>query len=225
MVGCSALDVLNVRSQSPEERTEDPAPRLVGDMAASYGMFPIRIDGLSIVTGLSGTGGDPAPSPQRAAMLEEMHTRGVKNPNEMFASKEIALVAVSGVLRPGIRKGDRFDIELRTAGRSDAASIRGGYLLETRMKQMAALGGQMREGHPLATAEGPVMIDPAGEGKKDHVMLTRGRVLGGGETRLLESASNAVRRASDIGYSMAGSVKAAASKPRIVLSDAEFDKY
>ncbi len=109
-----------------------------------------------------------------------MQTRGVTEPNSILASGNTSLVMVQGVLRPGIQKGDNFDIEVRVPGQSETTSLRGGYLLETRMAEMAVLGGQIHEGKLLAKAEGPVMVDPLADPKTDRVSACRGRVLGGG---------------------------------------------
>ena len=45
---------------------------------------------------------------------------------------------------------------------------------------MAVLGEQIREGHVLGIAEGPVLVDPSADPKKDPALATRGRILGGG---------------------------------------------
>lgn len=179
--GCSSWNPMSVRSQSPDESASKAEPaRLVGDLAVPYGMFPLQVEAVGLVVGLQGTGSDPAPSPQRAALLDEMQTRGVKNPNQVLASTNSAMVMVRGVLRPGIQKGDHFDVEVRIESRSDTTSLRGGNLLETRLKQMAVLDNQFHEGHLLALAKGPVMVDPGAKGKDARVVLGRGMVLGGG---------------------------------------------
>ncbi len=178
--GCTLLEKPTVRSQSPED---DPAvnARLVGDMAVPTGMHAVRVEAIGLVTGLAGTGSDPGPSPQRAVLIDEMKARGVHNPNALLASKNVSLVLVQAWLRPGIQKGDRFDVELRVPNRSETKSLRGGYLLETRLKEMAALpDGMIHTGHEWGIAQGPVLVDPAADGSKDLVSATRGRVLAGG---------------------------------------------
>ncbi len=171
-----------MRSESPELELEpeEPTVRLVGDLAVPTSMHYVRVEAVGLVTGLKGTGSDPGPSPQRAALLEEMQARGVANPNAVLASGDVSLVLVTGILRPGVQKGDRFDIEIRVPSQSETASLRGGYLLETRLTEMAVLGNQVRHGNLLALAKGPVMIDPTADPKKDRVLACRGRVLGGG---------------------------------------------
>jgi len=178
--GCSCWNVLAVRSQSPDEPADRSQPKLIGDMAVPYGMYPVQVEAVGLVTGLRGTGGDPPPSPYRAALLGDMQRRGVEKPNAWLASKDTAMVLVRGVLRPGIQKGDRFDVELRIPSRSETSSLRGGHLLEARLRELAVLNNQIHDGHLLALAEGPVLVDPMADPRSDAVLLGRGRVLGGG---------------------------------------------
>ena len=102
-IGCSGL---SMRSQSPEEPTIVQAEqrKLIGDVAVPFGMFPIRIEAIGLVTGLPGTGSDPPVSPERSKLLSEMQQRGVQNPNQVLASPTTDLVLVRGYLRPGIQK-------------------------------------------------------------------------------------------------------------------------
>ena len=181
LAGCSCWNVLDVRSQSPDEAESGRSETtLVGDLAAPFGMHPIRVEAVALVNGLHGTGSDPAPSPQRAVLVGDMQRRSVEKPNQVLRDPNTALVLVTGVLRPGIQKGARFDLEIRIPSRSETTSLRGGYLLETRLKQMAVLNNQFHEGHLLALGQGSVLIDPGAEGKTDRVSLGRGRILGGG---------------------------------------------
>ncbi|HEX7377593.1 MAG TPA: flagellar basal body P-ring protein FlgI [Pirellulales bacterium] len=178
--GCSALPPI-LRSQSPED-AEDPAAniKLIGDFALAVGGFPLTVEAVGLVTGLPGTGSDPPNSTHRAALLEEMEKRGVVYPNQVLASKDTEMVLVRGYLRPGIQKGDHFDVELRVPTRSECESLRSGWLMETRLRQFADVKTQVLEGRVLALAQGAVLVDPSAEGERDKLKLTRGRVLSGG---------------------------------------------
>ena len=113
------------------------------------------VEAVGLVTGLHGTGSDPGPSPQRAALLEEMQARDVANPNAVLASGNVSLVLIQGYLRPGIQKGDRFDIEVRVPSQSETTSLRGGYLLETRLAEMAVLDdNQLHHGNAAGAGQG-----------------------------------------------------------------------
>jgi flagellar basal body P-ring protein FlgI len=179
--GCSWFNGLTMRSQSPDEpEPEQTHAKLVGDLAVPTGMHSVRIEAVGLVTGLHGTGSDPSPSPQRGILLDEMQARGVTNPNTVLTSGDVSLVLLQGILRPGVQKGDRFDIEVRVPSQSETTSLRGGYLLETRLTETAVLSNQIHRGNLLALAQGAVMVDPTADPKKDHILACRGRILGGG---------------------------------------------
>jgi hypothetical protein len=180
--GCSPLDVLPTHWRNlGEEASAEKPTQLVGELTVPFGMFPVRVEAVTLVTGLQGTGSDPPPSPQRAMLLDEMKARGVANPNALLASKNTSLVVVRGVLPPGIQKGDHFDVEIHIPSRSETTSLRGGWLMETRLTELAALpDNRIHSGRLLALAEGPVMVDPSASAKSDRAAFGRGRVLGGG---------------------------------------------
>lgn len=182
LTGCTGLAV---RSQSPEDPIETLGSqvKLVGDLAVPFGMNYISIESVGLVTGLPGTGSDPSPSPQRASLLAEMQTRGVQNPHKLLASPNTEMVMVRGFLRPGIQKGDKFDIEVRVMGKSECQSLRDGWLMESRLRELAVLGNQVREGSMMAMAEGPILVDPSAS-SDDKVLHCRGRVLGGGTSQV-----------------------------------------
>jgi flagellar basal body P-ring protein FlgI len=182
LAGCSALSTPTPHAQPVEETdAAKSSTNLVGDIARPYGLLPVAVEAVALVTGLNGTGSDPAPCPQRSALLEEMQSRGVHNPGALLTSKNTSMVLVHGVLPPGVQKGDHFDVEIRIPARSDTTSLRGGYLLEADLREMAVLDdNRVHRGKPLGLAQGPVMVDPAADAKNDRVALGRGRVLGGG---------------------------------------------
>ncbi|MGD9644329.1 MAG: flagellar basal body P-ring protein FlgI [Pirellulales bacterium] len=180
--GCGAM---SLRSQSPEDDELLVAAvetELVGDLAVADGMLPVAVEAIALVTGLPASGSDPPPSAERSELLDEMQKRGVLQPNQILASPNTSLVLVRGFLRPGIQKGDRFDLEVRIPSQSETTSLRDGFLMQTRLREMMAISSQLHAGHLLALGEGPVLVDPI-EGEKsseDHTRQTRGRVLGGG---------------------------------------------
>jgi flagellar basal body P-ring protein FlgI len=178
--GCSGPIL---RPQSPEARIDlPPMPnvRYISEFTHPYGMNWVQVEAVSLVTGLAGTGSDPPPSAQRDALLEEMKRHSIENPNEILAQPGTSLVKVRAFLRPGTQEGDRFDVEVGVPLRSETTSLRNGWLLSTRLTEMAVLGEQIRQGHVLGVAEGPVLVDPAADAQKDSAHATRGRILGGG---------------------------------------------
>jgi flagellar basal body P-ring protein FlgI len=174
------------RSQSPDEadsplETTVETP-LIGDHTTIAGLNLITLQGVGLVTGLDGTGSDPPPSHYRELMLDEMRRRNIKNPNQILASPNTALVIVRAYLPPLVRKGDKFDIEVRVPGESESTSLNGGWLMEAYLSEQQIVPGQgLMKGHVFAKAEGPILVS-TGEGEKEDLagVLRRGRVLGGG---------------------------------------------
>lgn len=209
ILGCAGPAL---RSQSPEEDFEvavESSTRLVGDVSKPYGNTYVKIESVALVTGLAGTGEDPAPSPQRAALLNELQVRGVQNPNALLASPTTAIALIRGFLPPGVQKGDRFDLEVQVPSRSETTSLRSGWVMESRLAEMAVLGNQIRDGHVMAIGEGPILVDPSADGEKDRALLTRGRVLGGGQAvksrslgLVLKNEDKSVRISSQIGVAI-----------------------
>jgi flagellar basal body P-ring protein FlgI len=178
--GCSGPIL---RPQSPEARIDlPPMPdvKYVSAYTHPYGMNYVKVESVSLVTGLSGTGSDPPPTPQRALLLDEMKRRDVANPNEILASTNTSMVLVRAFLRPGIQEGDRFDVEVRVPTGSETTSLRNGWLLSTRLSEMAVLDQQVHEGHVYGLAEGAVLVDPSADPKTNPALATRGRILSGG---------------------------------------------
>ena len=138
----------------------------------------VKVEAVSLVTGLAGTGSDPPPTPQRAALLDEMNRREVANPNEVLASANTSMVLVRAFLRPGIQEGDGSTSKSACPTGSETTSLRNGWLLSTRLTEMAVLGEQIREGHVLGMAEGAVLVDPTADPKTNPALATRGRILG-----------------------------------------------
>ncbi len=177
-------DGKTARSQSPDDsplETTVTTP-LIGDHTTITGLNLITLQGVGLVTGLDGTGSDPPPSHYREMMLDEMKRRNIKNPNQILASPNTALVIVRAYLPPLVRKGDRFDIEVRVPGESESTSLNGGWLMETYLTEQQIVPGKgLMKGRVFAKGEGPILVS-TGEGDKASLaaVLRRGRVLGGG---------------------------------------------
>ncbi|QDT68270.1 flagellar basal body P-ring protein [Planctomycetes bacterium MalM25] len=192
LLGCVCLSAgcastMLFRGETAEEALEkatevDGGTPLIADIAYPWGLDYVKVEAIGLVMNLDGTGEDPPSSPQRAALLDEMSRRRVEKPNAILRNPDTALVLLRGYLPPGVQKGDKFDIEVRTPSRSQATSLRGGMVLPARMTELAVLGQQIRAGSVLAMGEGAILVDPsAGE---DDTAATRGRILGGGVSKM-----------------------------------------
>ncbi|QGJ68509.1 Flagellar biosynthesis protein FlgI [Planctomycetales bacterium 10988] len=180
--GCNEFSFRKSKElEAPKEEKFD-STKLIRDVAVPTGQQSIRVEAVALVTQLKGTGGDPPPSPQRNKLLSILQREETNNPNQVLASPDTALVLVQGFLKPGIRKGDTFDVRVRVPGRSDTTSLRGGFLMPTELREFAVLGGAIREGDLLGMAQGPILVDPSAEEGANRIDATRGRILGGGRS-------------------------------------------
>jgi hypothetical protein len=84
-------------------------------------------------------------------------------------------------LRPGIRKGDHFDVLVESLEDDATTSLRGGWLMETRLQPMLRGRDQViHNGDPLGLTQGWLLVDPRANEDEDANALRRARVLGGG---------------------------------------------
>lgn len=156
-----------VAADKPLERpTAMPATKLSGeeiinDVANITANADILVEGVGLVIGLDNTGSDPEPSPYRTKLLDEMRKAGIEKPNELLASKWVALVLVRATIPAGVDPTDRFDVELVPTPASTTTSLAGGYLLVTELSQSMVKKGEVREGQVMAVAHGPVMTGTA----------------------------------------------------------------
>lgn len=179
------------RSQSPAaveasgDSSSGTAAATVGDYISISGLKLNTMEGVGLVTGLDGSGGDPRPSPFRMALLKDMQRRNVPNPKALLRSPQTALVVVRAYLPPLIRKGETFDVEVRLPPGSEATSLNGGWLMETDLAERAVVpGAGILAGHVFARAKGHILISH-GEGDSGDLagVLRRGRIPGGGVSR------------------------------------------
>lgn len=164
-----------------ETKVETP---MVGDYAGFSNLNLVTLEGVGLVVGLDGTGGDPPPSTYREVLADDMRRRGIADPETILRSPNTALVIVRAYLPPMIRKGESFDVEVRVPDGDTTSSLNGGWLLETELSESAIVPGQgVMKGHILGRAKGPIMVT-SGEGKSESTGLKRrGKILGGGVSK------------------------------------------
>lgn len=155
---------------------------LLGDYISVTGNNPIPLRGVGLVTGLNGTGGDPPPSNYRTELLNEMKRRKVPSPQKILASRDTAMVIVTGYLPALVEDGQRFDVRVVLPPNSTATSLKGGWLLDTRLaEERAVRTGDIRKGHHDATAGGAILTALGADGstKASPALLRRGSIPGG----------------------------------------------
>lgn len=189
------------RGQTPEPEddlvSEDQEKRdveFVGDYARPWGLHFTELESVGLVTNLDNTGADLSPTaPQRQLLVNEMMTHEVGNPDKLLQSPKTSIVLVRGVLPPGVQKGDRIDVEIMLPSGSETSSLRGGWLMRSRMRQVAVIDGTLRTGHVDALAEGSVLVDAVFENESTRASETHGRILGSAESNVTRDLGLSVR--------------------------------
>jgi hypothetical protein len=132
----------------------------------------LLVSGFGVVSGLDNTGDSTAPTLVRNYIINQMLKHGVSSKNitgqakitpEMYlADPSFAIVEVNGLLPPGIRKGQRFDVQVGAIKDSTTTSIAGGGLWRTDLRLNGAdprdPGGAV---NVFARCEGPIFVNPA----------------------------------------------------------------
>lgn len=185
-----------MRGQTPDEDSPDAEKKLelVGEYTRPWGLNYVKLESVALVTNLNNTGSSPPPSPQRNQLLSEMQSHEIRNPEKILDIPSNSLVLVSGYIPPAVQKGDTFDVEIRLPRSSDTTSLRGGWLMQSRLRQMEVLGGQIRTGSIDGLAQGDIVIDATFDGANDKIKETRGRVLGGGVALISRPIGLAIRK-------------------------------
>ena len=177
--GCNSIS--KWRGQSPDSTvagsTNPDSQEYIADITSVWGLSYAKVEGIALATQLDGQGSDPKPSQQRSYLVSEMRANDVAKPNEVLASDDTSLVLVRGFMPPGVRKGDRFDVEIRTLPGSATKSLRGGFLMGTSLRQMEAMGGRVLQGHVVGKVKGPIIVDAVYD-RSNEQNENRGRVLG-----------------------------------------------
>lgn len=184
----TAMSKTSVPVENDDEEVDDNDKRFktklettfIGDHTTFAGLEPVVLEGVGLVRGLAGTGGDPAPSQYRSALMDDLKKDGYRNPNAILQSPNNAMVLVRAYLPSLMKKGERLDVELRIPESADASSLMGGELMEVRLCDKAIVGGTYMAGRPYAIARGPVLTAGLGtSANSEPALLKKGRVLSG----------------------------------------------
>jgi hypothetical protein len=192
LIGCTS-PLLTSPDRAPEDGPKSPDIKTVGSCTSVWGAESIRVYGLGVVHGLEDTGSNPPPGEVRRQALHLLKQRGIDNADEVLNSPDTAIVYVSALIPPGVRKDDPLDVvEVELAPDDRATSLRGGTLLACDLHEFsdanrltgkdAKYGTKFLSGKKLAKAQGPIICGLTDANDKDR--FRRGAIWGGG--RVLE---------------------------------------
>lgn len=191
LAGCATTQTSRFVAEEEPERDPLADVKTIGDVTSVANADSVVLSGVGLVVGLNGTGGGAPPGTYRQILEADLKKKGVDNIKEILNSNEVALVLVSAMIPAGCHKGDPIDVEVTLPPQSKAVSLRGGYLKECVLYNYDSTrnvspgtqrADQMMKGHPLATAEGALLV---GFGDGDEAaQLKRGRIWGGGKSAI-----------------------------------------
>lgn len=182
LIGCSQLRPFGKDKKKQGENSLAPFGRatLIRDYASPSNMHFAAIEGFGVIWNLRGTGSEVPPGFDREYVLRELQKRQVVRPEELLSTKNTSVVRLQGIIMPGMRAGDRFDVKIGLPPGSSTESLQGGILLRTTLSEAVQIGFTAKTGFPLADVEGPVMLNPNADPKANPMSLVSGKILGGG---------------------------------------------
>lgn len=206
LTGCFLKDFTTVaRPQLDDTPSDKDVVQTIGDVSAEFdNATDLVVSGFGLVTGLDGTGGSTPSCDARTAVIERLKRTKVENPSEIIDSPDSAIVIVSAVIKPGVRRDELVDAIVTLPEGSKVMSLRGGVLQPTPLMTFSTQGdvreylkqnnfgtvsdgNRLLRGHDVVIAKGP--IQAALTGKDDAAAesdqpLKRGYVWKGG--RMIE---------------------------------------
>lgn len=168
----------------------------VGAEALLAGMGGLAVRGFGIVIGLGDKGSTESPPAIREYVADALN-RNYKSSstaslgadfsvNALIDSPDSALVEVLGIIPPAAPSGSRFDILVEAVSGTQTRSLEAGLLLPCELKivDVAYTGDKLIAGRTVATAAGPIFVNPPGRvPNNESPNPRRGAVLGGGRSK------------------------------------------
>lgn len=119
----------------------------VGDLVAVRGQEQNQVQGIGLVTGLSGTGDSTIAA--RQAIVNLLKTQNIVLDLQSVASANAAVVLVQATLEPGIKPGRQMDV--RVSSLYDCESLVGGTLLDAELADMTGARVYVTAAGPITT--------------------------------------------------------------------------
>ena len=134
---------------------------------------PVRVSGYGLVVNLEGTGDTTAPTRVRDFIIKQMVRYGYGlrgadtyktiSPETVLKDPRVAIVRVDGLVPPGARAGQRFDVQVSALPGSQTSSLAGGTLWRADLKPLNPYG-EVDTGPEIgiiAKAQGAIFVNPA----------------------------------------------------------------
>lgn len=132
---------------------------------------PYPVAGYALVGRLRGSGDSTASLPVRQWMIKQMARHGYgskllpgyKNigAEQILRDPSYAIVRVDGMIPPGARQGDFFDVQVSAMPGNRTGNLSGGIVFETDLAKTRSGRPDLNAVSILAKAKGPVLVNPA----------------------------------------------------------------
>lgn len=193
--------------QKPKKDTDDKyVDTTLGDLAKSgayrdtiaeqgwiEGLRLMQVRGYGLVAGLGTHGSRECPRGVRERLIQSMYKKpefsgsGLEpapiSPEQLIADLDTAVVMIEGEIPAAAAKGDTFDVFIRALPGTQTVSLEGGslYTADLHIYRDVPSGGAV-EGGVLATAHGPIFVNPFASGPEAATKRSprEGIVIGGG---------------------------------------------
>jgi len=201
------------RGQSPDNDVvadTKPKTKYVASVCKMAGLRGEKIEGIALITQLKSTGSAARPGELRKRLERDLERLDLDiDTDDLVKSKDTEIVLCRSFLPPGVRKGDRIDLEVQGLRDTEATSLENGFAIHTRLHDTAKLGNTVKEGHLKAVGSGRVLTDATFETRKDASNKLQGVILGGGRanvdrnlTLMMRKGSSSIRTATQISSSL-----------------------
>jgi len=158
-------------SDLPERQVPDYLDGTIMQRCSTYNVEPMLINNYGLVVNLHGTGDSTSPSAVRAYMIRQMvkHGFGSKvlpeyenlDPDRVLMDKRVAIVRVDGLIPPGARSRQVFDVQVSALDGNNTTSLAHGKLYFTDLFRDGAdprMPGSAID--VLGVAEGYLFVNP-----------------------------------------------------------------
>jgi flagellar basal body P-ring protein FlgI len=176
------------RGQSPDQLTtsfnndmKKSKAGYIGESCRVFGAHYSKIEGIELAFGRADTGSNPKPGGQREHLIKELGTMDLEiDIPTLLAGKDTEMVLLKGLIPPGAKVGDRFDVEVGVMRSSDATSLENGMVSKTKMFPIEIMGRAPKKGNVTGYCSGRILVDSLFETRQDQANRLHGYILGGG---------------------------------------------
>jgi flagellar basal body P-ring protein FlgI len=163
----------------------------IGAITYYEGLGPMRVRGYGLVVGLGKNGSADCPRPVYERLVQTLYKHhcfsssvvGVKEitPEQLIADLDTAVVIVQGEIPPAAVDGTPFDVHVMALPGTQTKSLRGGRLYTTELEVFRPLpSGVSITGQVMATASGPIFLNPFADGDSATKANPLEGTIGGG---------------------------------------------